>query len=155
MIMNCKEVLQAIRFHNTGRLSEDVIRHTESCFECRANLSDERVIHSLLSQQGMEMEPSPFWMNRLKNRIHEMREQGVSSWEAAIVGLRGWITALGAVAILVIAVSLEWSRPNLSGSFARPDLVDHEAQDVDPNSVEELIGSASDAPRKTSSNLYE
>jgi hypothetical protein len=134
--MNCKEAHQAIGFHHSGRMSEDIMRHAETCRECRASLAAERVTVSLLSlQQASDMEPSPF-----------------CSWEAAIVGLRGWITALGAVAVLVIAVSVEWSRPSIPETYVR---VDHETQDVDTNSVEELIGSASDAPRKTTSNLYE
>lgn len=71
----------------------------------------------------------PFLAARVRNRIREMREQNVSSWEAAVMAMRGWILALGAAAILFFFVSMQWQAPASMGN------------DTDEiNTSEELIG---------------
>lgn len=71
----------------------------------------------------------PFLAAKVRNRIREMREQNVSSWEAAVMAMRGWILALGAAAILFFFVSMQWQAP----ASLRSD-----ADEI--NTSEELIG---------------
>ncbi len=70
-----------------------------------------------------------FFAARVRNRIREMREQNVSSWEVAVMALRGWIVALGAAAIIFFFVSTQWQ-----ASTTMDDVAD------EINASEELIG---------------
>jgi hypothetical protein len=47
-------------------------------------------------------------MTGIKARIRELSEQGINSWESAILALRGWVIAFGAAAVLLLAVSAQW-----------------------------------------------
>lgn len=136
--MICRDVKQLLN-HEVTRNNEtmaEASRHAESCEECSQLLVLESLTTSLLSVPAAdaEFEPSPFWFSKVKSRIQEMKEYGISSWEAAIMGLRGWIAAFGAVAMLLVALSLQWQ---LSGAAIH---IDHEEELNAQASVEELIG---------------
>lgn len=88
----------------------EVTTHAERCEDCRQELAMQRLTSALLqAYTSTEREPGehPDLMGRIRARIRELSEQGVGSWEAAILALRGWIFAFGAVAILLLTVSFQ------------------------------------------------
>jgi hypothetical protein len=155
--MTCKELSKLVdesALHNElARAAAE--RHAENCESCHQTLAVDRLagllIKNYYTPAAESLEPSPYWSTRLMARIHEMKEQSVSSWEAAIMGLKGWITALAAVAVVLIAAMLQ-------GQFGAPDPLITGYNDFEevaqPNSPEELITSAPD-PGPRTGNLYE
>ncbi|MDX2034674.1 MAG: hypothetical protein SF339_28620 [Blastocatellia bacterium] len=72
----------------------------------------------------------PFFAARVRNRIREMREQNVSSWEAAVMAMRGWILALCAAAILFFLVGAQVIQQTTPATLETDEI----------NTSEELIG---------------
>jgi hypothetical protein len=158
--MTCKEVTRVLKYYITASpdLLVKVEEHAAGCASCSEMLALDRLSTSLIrnycAPARENVEPSPFWTTRLKARIQEMKEQGVSSWEAAIMGLKGVITAMGAVAIILFAVSLQWQLTNTSDTVLR---VDNEIEDAgQQQSLEELLTDASEnGSIVAKTNLYE
>ena len=152
--MICKDVKRQVKYgmpRNREAMAE-ARAHAETCASCSQFLALDNLTASLLSALAWdaEFEPSPFWLSKVKSRIQEMKEHGISSWEAAIMGLKGWIAAFGAAAMLLIALGLQWQVSNGS--------IDHEEELNAQASVEELIsgGPENDAPAKSSEeNRYD
>jgi hypothetical protein len=146
--MICKDVKRLLRYEikRSREATIEAQAHAETCTSCGQLLALETLTASLLSAPaaGAEFEPSPFWLSKVKNRIQEMKEHSLSSWEAAIMGLKGWIAAFGAAAIVLMAIGLQWQLSNAS--------VDHEEELNAQASVEELISGdpESDVPVKSS-----
>ena len=156
--MTCKEVTRAVNYQLTASptVLTRVEEHAAECRTCREMLALDRLSISLIETycepDGENVGPSPFWTNRLRARIQEMKQQGVSSWEAAIMGLKSLITVMGAVAIVLVAASLQSQPTNTNESVLRNDT---EVEDIGQQySLEELITGAPDINNKTS-NLYE
>lgn len=156
--MTCKEVQKLIdesALHD-GAMRAAAEQHASQCADCLNSLAVDQLARTLIKSyttpSAESLEPSPYWSTRLMARIHEMKEQSVSSWEAAIMGLRGWITALAAVAVVLIAAMLQ-------GRFAPPSPTYIGYSEFDeisqPSSPEELITNAPDPGPRMTGNLYE
>jgi hypothetical protein len=95
------------------------------------------------SDEVEQIASNPFLISKIRGRIQELREQRFGSWEIAVAAMRGWLVAFTTVAIILIAVSVQWQR---QPSVITSDLDDElNAQ----NPAEYLI---SDVPNSV--NLY-
>ncbi|MBO0797860.1 MAG: hypothetical protein J2P31_03480 [Blastocatellia bacterium] len=92
--------------------------HAEICDDCRREIALARLTSALLkaySSSGKEAGEPTDLMTRIRTRIRELSEQGVGSWESAVLALRGWIFAFGAVALLLLTMSVQWKPTNSPG----------------------------------------
>lgn len=150
--MNCNELKRRVKYGQPQqRTTLQVMReHAAGCADCRQLLAAESLAEALLNARKTDdFDPSPFWASKLKRRIEEMRDQGVHSWEAYLMGLRGWLTALGAAAMLLLAMSVGWRSVNVA---SQPE-TDLEEAGLHA-SLDELISSGPESGHKPS-NLYE
>ncbi len=135
--MNCREVRRSYRTEAlpaTGQSSliKLVSEHAEECRGCRDFLIVENLTHALLTaseapplERGADAGPdNPYLMTRIRSRIRELSEQGANSWEASILGLRGWLIGFGAVAVLLLSMmSVEWPFNGATvDSYPEPEL---------------------------------
>jgi len=112
--------------------------HAEICSDCRKEIALARLTAALLkaySPAEKEIGEPADLMARIRARIRELGEQGVGSWESAVLALRGWIFAFGAVAILLLSMSVQWKLSNTP----RTDPVDDATSLI--NISEEFISS--------------
>ena len=104
----------------TDATYERAIAHAKLCEDCGDELAMERLTLALLkaysSSSEKEASEPPYLMARIRARIRELGEQGVGSWESAILALRGWIFAFGAVALLLLTMSVQWKFSNPPGT---------------------------------------
>jgi hypothetical protein len=130
--MRCREVKRlfkdAAAREESGRRHEAAL-HLAECEECRRGVMLERLSSALLSAHRSkslakslaepEFPEQPYLMARIKARVRELGEQGVGSWETAVLAMRGWVLALGAAAVLLLAISLQWQLPNAGDAADR------------------------------------
>ncbi len=120
--MNCKEVKRALKYGNSFDRNE-VVDHTGRCENCREDLALESLTTALMNvhisdhkSNGEMIEENPYLITRIRARIRELGEQGVTSWESAILALRGWVVAFGTAAVLLVAISAQWQSTNMSAA---------------------------------------
>jgi hypothetical protein len=102
----------------TDATYDRAMAHAKLCEDCGAELAMERLTLALLkayASSEKEVSEPPYLMGRIRARIRELGEQGVGSWESAILALRGWIFAFGAVALLLLTMSVQWKFSNPPG----------------------------------------
>ncbi|MEK7829781.1 MAG: hypothetical protein AAB401_01770, partial [Acidobacteriota bacterium] len=86
-------------------------KHAMFCEKCREELATHSVIKSILiSGAGIEADEHCEWeevrlVNQVRARIQTARESGLSTWESAVISIRGWLVGFAAVAILLLALS--------------------------------------------------
>jgi hypothetical protein len=121
--MNCTEIKKLIKneYQIETVIHEKLMAHAQLCDKCRKELAMQRLTSALLkaytSREKEEAGESPYLMARIRARIRELGEQGVGSWESAILALRGWIFAVGATAILLLTISVQSKHSNAPGSI--------------------------------------
>jgi hypothetical protein len=122
--MKCTEIRRLFKYNyqNHQAIPEKVMAHIKLCDHCREAMAVERLTAALLSAYASsdtsDKEPAgepPYLMSRIRARIRELSDQGVGSWESAILALRGWIIAFGAAAILLLTLSVQGRLSNAPG----------------------------------------
>lgn len=122
--MKCTEIKKILKNDNKKDNKKDiaihaqVMAHAEICDDCRREIALARLTSALLkaySSSGKEAGEPTDLMTRIRTRIRELSEQGVGSWESAVLALRGWIFAFGAVALLLLTMSVQWKPTNSPG----------------------------------------
>jgi hypothetical protein len=123
--MKCTEIRRLFKYNyqSDHAIPEKVMAHIKLCDRCREAMAMERLTAALLSAYASsDKEPAgepsyepPYLMSRIRARIRELSDQGVGSWESAILALRGWIIAFGAVAILLLTLSVQGRLSNAPG----------------------------------------
>lgn len=108
--MKCKEIkrLAALRNSFSASMTIEINRHIENCRNCRDHILVESMTKALLkSHVEREHEAiSPFLTTRIMSRIRDLSEHRISTWENAILSLRGWVLTLGAFAILLLTIGI-------------------------------------------------
>lgn len=120
--MNCKQVKKSLKYDYSPKADwqqRDVEDHAKTCESCRQELAINRLMKTLIGGYGQPVPEESPWdeirlANRIKSRIHEMAERSNSSWETAIISVRGWLLAFGAAAILLLVLSSQLPASNLS-----------------------------------------
>jgi hypothetical protein len=72
-----------------------------------------------------EAASNPFLINKIRNRIRELREQQFGSWEMVVATMpkwKGWLAAFAATAIILMAVSIQW-QPSTVASDLDDELI--------------------------------
>lgn len=145
--MECKEVNRIIKYRYVipSDVNSQIIMHVRDCPACRNLIALDRLTFALIearrpSDCEIDQDASKaFWVNKVKNRIREMREQHYSSWELALTTMRGWLAAFAAAAIILIAVSVQWHPPTVASDL------DHEGEELNiQNPGEYLISDVPD-----------
>lgn len=121
--MNCRQVQKQLRYGYPTSLTArtEIEAHARQCASCRQEIVMERFTSALVKAYA---DPAEEWdpmgeqrlLHRTMSRIREMKERGTSSWEAAIIGIRGWLFAFGAAALVLLVLSvaqLERSAPTV------------------------------------------
>ncbi|MGH9428229.1 MAG: hypothetical protein ACRD2L_18245 [Terriglobia bacterium] len=94
--------------------SNPALIHARSCPACRNLLMLDKLTSAIIkasrasSNEVERAASNPFLINSIRNRIQELREQRFGSWEMAVTAMRGWLVAFATVAIILIAVSVQW-----------------------------------------------
>jgi hypothetical protein len=101
--------------------SGEIRAHIAQCQRCREDLALERLAAVLIKAHRSltpDTDPgvNPYLMTRIRARIRELGEQGVNSWESAILTLRGWLIAFGAAAVLLFSLSMQWQLSNATAA---------------------------------------
>src|SRR5262245_26889262 len=113
--MKCNDARRLFKF--AGNIS-DIARqelsiHAANCEYCRKeavieSLADALIkAHSSTYHRSEENVENPYLISRIKARIRELSEHGVGSWESAVLGLRGWLIAFGATAVILLSFSVQ------------------------------------------------
>jgi hypothetical protein len=116
--MKCTEIRKLIKYNyqNDHAIPDNVMAHVKVCDHCREAMAMERLTAALLNAYASSIkEPAgepPYLMSRIRARIRELSDQGVGSWESAVLALRGWIIAFGAAAILLLTISFQGTLSN-------------------------------------------
>jgi hypothetical protein len=119
--MKCTEIRRILKYNNQKdhAIPDQVMAHIELCDRCREAMAMERLTAALLNAYtSSEKEPAGepvYLMSRIRARIRELSDQGVGSWESAVLALRGWIIAFGAAAILLLTISVHGKLSNAPG----------------------------------------
>lgn len=118
--MKCTEIKKILKNENNkdNAIHAQVMTHAEICGDCRREIALARLTSALLkaySASGKDAGEPTDLMARIRTRIRELGEQGVGSWESAVLALRGWIFAFGAVALLMLTMSVQWKPTNTTG----------------------------------------
>jgi hypothetical protein len=119
--MKCTEIRRSLKYNyqNDHAIPDQVMAHVELCDHCRKAIAMERLTTALLNAYASsDKKPegeSPYLMSRIRARIRELSDQGVGSWESAVLALRGWIIAFGAAAILLLTLSVQGKLSNAPG----------------------------------------
>ena len=113
--MKCKEIVRLLTY---GRDNEPVARyeiaqHASICKKCREELAINAAIKTIVKSHNQnENGHSAFaaWeetrlVNQVKARIQSARENGIGTWESAVISMRGWLVGFAAAAILLLALS--------------------------------------------------
>jgi hypothetical protein len=119
--MKCTEIRRLLKYkyQNDNAIPDKVMAHVKRCDHCREAMAMERLTTALLNAYASsDNEPAgepPYLMSRIRARIRELSDQGVGSWESAVLALRGWIIAFGAAAILLLTMSFQGRLTNAPG----------------------------------------
>jgi hypothetical protein len=119
--MKCSEIRRLLKYQykNDNAIPDKVMAHVKVCDHCREAMAMERLTAALLNAYATSDKESagepPYLMSRIRARIRELGDQGVGSWESAVLALRGWIIAFGAVAILLLSMSFQGKLSNAPG----------------------------------------
>jgi hypothetical protein len=120
--MNCKQMRKSLRY-GYPQMTDEMEAHAQFCEPCRQELALSRLMDSLIDSYGEPvLEESPWdeirLANRIKSRINEMSERSNTSWETAIISVRGWLLAFGAAAILLLVLSNQLPANNISDQIS-------------------------------------
>lgn len=118
--MKCNDARRLFKFG--GNISDidhqELTIHTANCEDCRKQAVIESLAGALIKahcptyHQAEDQVENPYLISRIKARIRELSEHGVGSWESAVLGLRGWLIAFGATAVILLSFSVQGQLSN-------------------------------------------
>lgn len=159
--MRCKDVTRLVTYGRATKAVEqtEVARHALSCEKCREELAAYSVIKSILtSQTHIEADEHFDWeearlVNQVKARIQTAKENGVGTWESAVISIRGWLIGFATAAVLLLALSgqLAISKP-ADTDDGRLELISNA---LTPSTSEDLISSNTQINRQGELNSKE
>jgi len=155
--MKCREVARITNHSRTalGSVSNPMLIHARSCLTCHDLLLLNKLMSAIVeagcasSDEIGQTASNPFLLSKIRNRIQELREQRFGSWEMAVTAMRGWLVAFATVAIVLIAVSVQWRRQpstitsDLDDELSAQNPAEYLASDV-PNPVNLYLPSEDD-----------
>lgn len=159
--MRCKDVIRLVTYGRATKAVEqaEVAKHAQSCKKCREELATYSVIKSILtSQTHIEADEHFDWeenrlVNQVKARIQTAKENGVGTWESAVISIRGWLIGFATAAVLLLALSgqLAISKP-ADTDDGRLELISNA---LTPSTSEDLISSNTQISRQGELNSKE
>ena len=140
--MTCREVNRLLKkeYFPASNTIQEVKSHALSCGECGQELVLNTLMGALVNSyvDANSYEYSPWddvrLVNQIKSRIHTINEHRTGSWDAAVIGIRGWLLAFGAMAIFLLV---------LSGQFSAGKSGSDKVTRTNPNWSEELVSTNS------------
>ena len=128
--MKCKQVIKSLKYDylpKTDQQQNEMEAHAQSCETCGQELVIRNLVNALVSSYGNSAPEESPWddirlANGIKSRIREMSECGASSWETAIISVRGWLVAFGVTAILLLVLSNQLAISNSSDQNDRDQI---------------------------------
>lgn len=145
--MKCKKARTVTRYQNVTppTVVSEAKAHVQGCPKCHDVLLLDRLTTAIIKAASAPNYEdtcnitSAVLINRIKYRIQEVREQHSSSWEMAMESMRGWLAAFAAVAVILIAASLQWEPSVTTSDF------DHDSDElITQNPVEYLVSDIPD-----------
>lgn len=124
--MKCREVIRIVKYGRPTPAGADldVTEHAQNCPACRDLVSLDRMVSAVIRARRARAEEieqdilRPFWVNKIRNRVQEVREQYYNSWESAVATTRSWLAAFAAAAVILIIISI-WQPPASTSDFDR------------------------------------
>lgn len=138
--MKCRE---AIRLMTYGRDAESGVRfalkeHALHCKKCSQELMTNSAIKSVLDHYSEPFNTGvveqDVWqetrlINQVRARIQAAKENGLGTWESAIISVRGWLFAFAAAAIFLLALSSQ-------SAFTRTSVATPQVEDLISNNTQ-------------------
>lgn len=110
--MRCREVGRLITYGQDAERAArfEVTQHARSCEKCSEELAASSVIKTILESYSHTDNEQFVWeearlVNRVKSGIQAAKENGLGTWESAVISIRGWLVGFAAAAILLLALS--------------------------------------------------
>lgn len=110
--MKCKEIVRLMTYGQDVESSAhfEITQHAAACKKCREELAVNSFIKSVVKSHNFTSDDHSVWdevrlVNQVKARIQSARENGLGSWESAVISIRGWLFGFAAAAILLLALS--------------------------------------------------
>lgn len=151
--MKCKEIIRLLTYGQDGDpiARYEIAQHALACKKCSEELAFHLAIKSIVkSHDFSEAEHSVLeaWnearlVNQVKARIQSAKENGIGTWESAVISMRGWLVGFAAAAILLLALSVSNSVNNNEES--KLDLISTAPV---PSASEDLISSNTQTNRQ-------
>ncbi len=152
--MKCKEIRTVAKYGNTISPASTVA-HIKTCTNCQDILLLDRLAPAIIRAasasdlDASQAAPSPVFINKIRIRIREMREQHSSSWELAMESMKGWLAAFAATAVILIAASIQWQPSAVTSDF------DHDSEEsITQNPGEDLISDIPDLGSTSKDNPH-
>jgi hypothetical protein len=136
--MECREIKKFVDVGTRWEIDKrrEIESHIALCERCRGLVASARLA-SMLIKAGIEENETagmtPFLMARIKNRIRELGDQSVGSWESAVLALRGWLLAFGTAAVILLSISIQWQLPAIMLTG------DHETELTSISNINEVL----------------
>lgn len=113
--MKCKEIVRLLTYgrDNDPDAHYAITQHTFTCPKCREELAINSAIKAIIKShslgendiQGFAACEETRLVNQVKARIQSARENGIGTWESAVISMRGWLVGFAAAAVLLLALS--------------------------------------------------
>lgn len=115
--MTCREVKGLLRkeYSSTLLVSYQIKSHARSCSRCNQELAINNLMSTLVTCYGnTNSNEHSLWddaqlANSIKSRIQAISQHRAGSWDTAIIGIKGWLLAFGAMAVLLLALSSQFA----------------------------------------------
>ncbi len=156
--MKCKEIVRLLTYgrDNEPAAQYEIAKHASTCKKCREELAFNFAIKAIVKGHDFsETEHSVLevWnearlVNQVKARIQTAKENGIGTWESAVISMRGWLIGFAAAAVLLLALSGQLAVNNSSDKKdeGRLDLISTAPA---PSASEDLISSNTQTSRQS------
>lgn len=144
--MRCREIIRLMTYGQDAQpeVQIAITEHANSCEKCREALLVNSVIKSILKNYSQTDDEHSAWeesrlVNQVKSRIQAAKENGLGTWESAVISIRGWLVGFAAAAVLLLALSGQLAVSNSADKDdGRLELISNA---LTPSTIEDLISS--------------
>lgn len=160
--MKCKEIIRLMTYGRDAEpgLHLEISQHAFTCKKCREELAVNSILKSIVKNHNFLDEEHSVWdevrlVNQVKVRIQSARENGLGTWESAVISFRSWLVGFAAAAILLLALSSQLAASNraVKKEESRLDLISNTQQTSQMS--EDLISSNTQVNRPSELNNEE
>lgn len=152
--MKCREAIRLMTYGCDAAPSvrSAIQEHAASCSKCHPEFATHSMIKSLLKEFPGNKPEQDAWeetrlINQVRARIRANKENGLLTWESAIISIRGWLFAFAAAAIFLLALSGQLAIKQTQSGLAAPQNEDLISNNTQLNSPRDFSNDGADNAR--------